>query len=103
MTGKLFYHVSTDEVYGSLGETGFLRRQLLMTHEVLTVQAKQQAIIWLCLFHTYHLPVIISNCSNNYGPNHFPEKLIPLSINNIIQKNLCLFMGKAKMYAIGCM
>jgi dTDP-glucose 4,6-dehydratase len=83
-TGKLFYHVSTDEVYGSLGEEGFFTEET--TYDPRSPYSASKASsdhFVMAYYHTYHLPVIISNCSNNYGSHHFPEKLIPLMINNI--------------------
>ncbi|HMT36733.1 MAG: dTDP-glucose 4,6-dehydratase [Bacteroidetes bacterium] len=97
MTGKLFYHVSTDEVYGSLGETGFFTETTAYDPRSPYSASKAASDhLVMSFFHTYHLPVIISNCSNNYGPNHFPEKLIPLSINNIIQKKPLPIYGKGE-------
>ena len=84
---KLFYHVSTDEVYGALGETGFFTEQTKYDpHSPYSASKAGSDHFVRAYFDTYGLPVIVSNCSNNYGPNHFPEKLIPLFINNIIQK-----------------
>ena len=85
--GKLFYHVSTDEVYGALGETGFFTEQTKYNPHSPYSASKASSDHFVRAYHdTYGLPVFISNCSNNYGPNHFPEKLIPLFINNIIEK-----------------
>jgi dTDP-glucose 4,6-dehydratase len=82
---KLFYHVSTDEVYGSLGDTGFFYEDTAYDPRSPYSASKASSDHFVrAYFHTYGLPVVISNCSNNYGPNHFPEKLIPLMINNII-------------------
>lgn len=86
-TGKLFYHISTDEVYGALGETGFFTEETLYAPNSPYSASKASSDHFVRAFgETFHLPVIITHCSNNYGPNHFPEKLIPLFINNIIQK-----------------
>lgn len=86
-TPKLFYHVSTDEVYGALGETGFFTEQTKYDPHSPYSASKASSDHFVRAYHdTYGLPVVISNCSNNYGPNHFPEKLIPLFINNIIHK-----------------
>ena len=83
--GKLFYHISTDEVYGSLGEKGFFTEETAYDPRSPYSASKASSDHFVRAFHhTYKLPVIISNCSNNYGPYHFPEKLIPLCINNII-------------------
>ena len=82
--GKLFYHVSTDEVYGSLGDEGLFTEETCYDPRSPYSASKASSDHFvMAYYHTYHLPVIISNCSNNYGPYHFPEKLIPLMINNI--------------------
>jgi dTDP-glucose 4,6-dehydratase len=91
--GKLFYHVSTDEVFGSLGEEGYFTEETAYDPRS-PYSASKAASDHLvrAYFHTYHLPVVISNCSNNYGPYQFPEKLIPLIIRNIIgMKNLPVY------------
>jgi dTDP-glucose 4,6-dehydratase len=85
--GKLFYHISTDEVYGSLGDTGLFTETTAYDPRSPYSASKASSDHFVRAYeNTYHLPTVISNCSNNYGPNHFPEKLIPLFINNI--KNL---------------
>lgn len=85
--GKRFYHVSTDEVYGSLGDTGFFYEDTAYDPRSPYSASKASSDHFVRAYHhTYGMPVVLSNCSNNYGPNHFPEKLIPLMINNIIQK-----------------
>lgn len=95
MSNKMFYHISTDEVYGSLGETGFFTEQTPYDPRSPYSASKASSDHFVrAFFHTYKLPVKISNCSNNYGPYHFPEKLIPLSINNIIQKKSLPVYGK---------
>jgi len=82
--GKLFYHVSTDEVYGSLGETGFFLEDTSYDPKSPYSASKASSDHLVRAYHnTYKLPIVISNCSNNYGGNQFPEKLIPLAINNI--------------------
>jgi dTDP-glucose 4,6-dehydratase len=87
MEGKRFYHVSTDEVYGSLGSEGFFTEETAYDPRSPYSASKASSDHFVMAWHhTYGLPVVISNCSNNYGPNHFPEKLIPLMINNIIHK-----------------
>lgn len=91
--GKLFYHVSTDEVYGSLGDEGFFTEETAYDPRS-PYSASKAASDHLVrsFFHTYGFPIVISNCSNNYGPNQFPEKLLPLFINNIInQKSLPIY------------
>jgi dTDP-glucose 4,6-dehydratase len=85
--GKRFYHVSTDEVYGALGDTGFFTEQTKYDPHSPYSASKASSDHFVRAYHdTYGLPVVVSNCSNNYGPNHFPEKLIPLFINNVIEK-----------------
>ncbi len=87
MNTKLFYHVSTDEVYGALGATGlFTEETPYDPHSPYSASKAASDHFVRAYRDTYGLPVLISNCSNNYGPHHFPEKLIPLFINNIIQK-----------------
>ncbi len=82
--GKRFYHVSTDEVYGSLGDEGkFLETTPYDPRSPYSASKASSDHLVRAYYHTYGLPVVISNCSNNYGPNQFPEKLIPLIINNI--------------------
>ncbi len=82
-----FYHVSTDEVYGALGETGFFTETTSYSPNSPYSASKASSDHFVRAYgETYGLPFVISNCSNNYGPNHFPEKLIPLFINNIITK-----------------
>lgn len=82
---KRFYHISTDEVYGALGETGFFTEETPYDPNSPYSASKAASDHFVRAYgETYGLPVVISNCSNNYGPNHFPEKLIPLFINNII-------------------
>ncbi len=85
--GKKFYHVSTDEVYGTLGETGFFVESTSYSPNSPYSASKAASDHFVRAYgETYNMPYSISNCSNNYGPNHFPEKLIPLFINNIINK-----------------
>ncbi|MFY0643002.1 MAG: dTDP-glucose 4,6-dehydratase [Bacteroidia bacterium] len=80
-----FYHVSTDEVYGSLGKEGLFREDTAYDPRSPYSASKASSDHFVrAYYHTYGMPIVISNCSNNYGPNHFPEKLIPLMINNII-------------------
>jgi dTDP-glucose 4,6-dehydratase len=83
--GKRFYHVSTDEVYGSLGETGLFEETTPYEPNSPYSASKASSDHFVRAYgETYGLPYVITNCSNNYGQNHFPEKLIPLFINNII-------------------
>ena len=85
--GKRFYHISTDEVYGTLGEIGLFTETTPYDPNSPYSASKASSDHFVRAYgETYGLPYVITNCSNNYGPNHFPEKLIPLFINNIIQK-----------------
>ncbi|MDX9906085.1 MAG: dTDP-glucose 4,6-dehydratase [Bacteroidales bacterium] len=82
--GKRFYHISTDEVYGSLGDTGFFTESTPYDPKSPYSASKASSDHLVRAYHhTFGLPAVISNCSNNYGPNQFPEKLLPLFINNI--------------------
>ena len=84
---KVFYHVSTDEVYGTLGETGFFTESTPYSPNSPYSASKASSDHFVRSYgETFGIPFVISNCSNNYGPNQFPEKLIPLFINNIINK-----------------
>ncbi|MBV9989093.1 MAG: dTDP-glucose 4,6-dehydratase [Chitinophagaceae bacterium] len=95
--GHLFYHVSTDEVFGSLGEKGFFSETSPYAPNSPYSASKASSDHFVRAYHeTYHLDTIVSNCSNNYGPNHFPEKLIPLFINNIIQRKPLPVYGDGK-------
>jgi dTDP-glucose 4,6-dehydratase len=95
--GKIFYHISTDEVYGSLGETGFFTEHTAYDPRSPYSASKASSDHMVrAFYHTYHLPVKISNCSNNYGPYHFPEKLIPLCIHNIIHQQPLPIYGKGE-------
>lgn len=85
LTDKRFYHISTDEVYGSLGQNGFFTETSPYSPNSPYSASKASSDHFVRAYgETYYLPYVISNCSNNYGPNQFPEKLIPLFINNII-------------------
>ncbi len=95
--GKRFYHISTDEVYGSLGDEGFFTEETAYDPRSPYSASKASSDhLARAYFHTYGLPVVISNCSNNYGPNHFPEKLIPLAINNIVNNRPIPIYGKGE-------
>ena len=86
-SNKRFYHISTDEVYGSLGETGFFTEETPYDPRSPYSASKAGSdMLVRAYFHTFDLPILVSNCSNNYGPYQFPEKLIPLIINNIRNK-----------------
>ena len=85
-TGKRFYHISTDEVYGTLGDTGLFTETKAYDPSSPYSASKASSDHFVRAYgETYGLPYVISNCSNNYGPNQFPEKLIPLFLNNIIK------------------
>ena len=93
----IFYHVSTDEVYGSLGSTGFFTEQTPYDPQSPYSASKASSDHLVRAYHnTYKLPVVISNCSNNYGPNHFPEKLIPLAVYNIKNNKPIPVYGKGE-------
>ena len=95
--GKLFYHVSTDEVYGSLGETGFFTEETPYDpHSPYSASKAASDHFVMAYYDTYGLPVVMSNCSNNYGSHHFPEKLIPLMINNIKNNKPLPVYGKGE-------
>ena len=97
MEGKKFYHISTDEVYGSLGKEGFFVETTSYDPRSPYSAAKASSDHFVrAYYHTYGLPVVVSNCSNNYGANHFPEKLIPLAINNIKKKLPIPIYGKGE-------
>ncbi|MDA9323409.1 dTDP-glucose 4,6-dehydratase [Flavobacteriaceae bacterium] len=97
LTDKLFYHVSTDEVYGSLGKEGFFTETTKYDPHSPYSASKASSDHFVRAFHdTYGLPVVISNCSNNYGSYQFPEKLIPLFINNIVNNNPLPVYGKGE-------
>ena len=84
--GKRYHQVSTDEVYGSLGTEGFFTEKTpLCPHSPYSASKTSADMIVMAYRDTYHMPVTITRCSNNYGPYHFPEKLIPLIINNILE------------------
>ena len=97
LAGKRFYHVSTDEVYGSLGKEGFFIEETpydpRSPYSASKAASDHFVMAW---YHTYGMPVILSNCSNNYGSNHFPEKLIPLMINNILHHKPLPVYGKGE-------
>ncbi|QEC40322.1 dTDP-glucose 4,6-dehydratase [Pseudobacter ginsenosidimutans] len=95
MENKRFYHVSTDEVYGSLGETGFFTETTPYDPRSPYSASKASSDHFVSAYHhTYGLPTVMSNCSNNYGSHHFPEKLIPLMINNIVNNKPLPVYGK---------
>ncbi len=95
--GKRFYHISTDEVYGSLGATGLFTETTPYDPNSPYSASKASSDHFVRAYgETYGLPYVITNCSNNYGPNHFPEKLIPLFINNIINNKPLPVYGDGK-------
>ncbi len=84
-SNKRFYHISTDEVYGTLGETGLFTESTPYDPNSPYSASKASSDHFVRAYgETYDLPIVVTNCSNNYGPNHFPEKLVPLFINNIV-------------------
>ncbi len=93
--GKRFHQVSTDEVYGSLGADGYFTEETpLCPHSPYSASKTSADLIVKAYHDTYHMPVTITRCSNNYGPYHFPEKLIPLIINNILEGKPLPVYGK---------
>ncbi|MGA2405764.1 MAG: dTDP-glucose 4,6-dehydratase [Bacteroidales bacterium] len=95
--GKLFYHISTDEVYGSLGKEGFFTEETAYDPKSPYSASKASSDHMVRSYnHTFGVPAVISNCSNNYGPNQFPEKLIPLAINNIKNNKPIPVYGKGE-------
>jgi dTDP-glucose 4,6-dehydratase len=94
---KLFYHISTDEVYGSLGKEGlFTEKTAYNPKSPYSASKASSDHLVRAYYHTFGLPSVISNCSNNYGPNQFPEKLIPLVINNIKTNKAIPVYGKGE-------
>jgi len=92
-----FYHISTDEVYGTLGDTGYFTENTSYSPRSPYSASKASSDhLVRAYFHTYNLQVVISNCSNNYGPNQFPEKLLPLMINNIKNNKPLPIYGKGE-------
>jgi len=95
MEGKMFYHVSTDEVFGALGEEGkFSETTPYDPHSPYSASKASSDHLVRAYHDTYGMPIVISNCSNNYGTHQFPEKLIPLVINNILHKKPLPIYGK---------
>lgn len=95
--GKRFHQVATDEVYGSLGPEGFFTEDTPLCPHSPYSASKTSADLFVMAYHdTYHMPVTITRCSNNYGPYHFPEKLIPLIINNILEGKKLPVYGKGE-------
>ncbi|MFC2186571.1 dTDP-glucose 4,6-dehydratase [Fulvivirgaceae bacterium LMO-SS25] len=93
----LFYHISTDEVYGSLDDGGFFLESTPYDPQSPYSASKASSDHFVRAYHnTYKIPVVISNCSNNYGPNQFPEKLLPLCINNICNNKPLPIYGKGE-------
>ena len=96
-SNKLFHHVSTDEVYGALGSEGlFTEETSYDPHSPYSASKASSDHFVRAYSDTYGLPIVITNCSNNYGPNHFPEKLIPLCIHNIINNKPLPIYGDGK-------
>lgn len=95
--GKRFHHVSTDEVYGTLGDTGlFVEETSYDPHSPYSASKASSDHFVRAYQDTYGMPIVITNCSNNYGPNHFPEKLIPLCIHNILNNKPLPIYGDGK-------
>jgi dTDP-glucose 4,6-dehydratase len=95
--GKRFHHVSTDEVFGALGDEGFFTEETSYDPHSPYSASKASSDHFVRAYHdTYGLPIVLTNCSNNYGPNHFPEKLIPLCIHNIINNKPLPIYGDGK-------
>ena len=95
--GKRFHHVSTDEVFGALGDEGFFTETTKYDPHSPYSASKASSDHFVRAYHdTYGLPIVLTNCSNNYGPNHFPEKLIPLCINNILNNKPLPIYGDGK-------
>ncbi len=95
--GKRFHHVSTDEVFGALGSEGFFTEDTKYDPHSPYSASKAASDHFVRAYHdTYGLPIVLTNCSNNYGPNHFPEKLIPLCIHNIINNKPLPIYGDGK-------
>lgn len=95
--GKRFYHISTDEVYGALGDTGFFLEDTAYDPKSPYSASKASSDHFVRAYgNTYKLPYVLSNCSNNYGPNQFPEKLLPLAINNIKNNKAIPIYGKGE-------
>lgn len=95
--GKRYHQVSTDEVYGSLGDEGyFTEKTPLCPHSPYSASKTSADMIVMAYHDTYHAPVSLTRCSNNYGPYHFPEKLIPLIINNILAGKSLPVYGKGE-------
>ncbi len=95
--GKRFHHISTDEVYGALGETGLFTEETSYDPNSPYSASKASSDHFVRAYHeTYGLPIVLTNCSNNYGPNHFPEKLIPLCIHNILNDKPLPIYGNGK-------
>ncbi len=95
--GKRFYHISTDEVYGSVEHGKFFTEQTPIDPQSPYSSSKASSDHFVSAYgNSYKMPVVISRCSNNYGPNHFPEKLIPLMIHNILQKKPLPVYGKGE-------
>lgn len=95
--GKRFHHVSTDEVFGALGDKGFFTETTKYDPHSPYSASKASSDHFVRAYHdTYGLPIVLTNCSNNYGPNHFPEKLIPLCIHNILNNKPLPIYGDGK-------
>ncbi len=97
INNKVFYHISTDEVYGSIEDGGYFAETTAYDPKSPYSASKASSDHFVrAYYNTYNIPVLVSNCSNNYGPHQFPEKLIPLSINNILNKRPIPIYGKGE-------
>src|SRR5690606_12100149 len=97
ISGKRCHHVSAEEVYGTLGATGLFTEETNYDPHSPYSASKASSDHFVRAYHdTYQLPIVITNCSNNYGPNHFPEKLIPLCIHNILNNKPLPIYGDGK-------
>jgi dTDP-glucose 4,6-dehydratase len=95
--GKRFYHISTDEVYGSVEHGKFFTEETHIDPQSPYSSSKASSDHFVQAYHnSFKLPTVLSRCSNNYGPNHFPEKLIPLMIHNILQRKPLPVYGKGE-------
>ena len=96
VAGKRFHHVSTDEVYGSLGASGYFTESTpYAPNSPYSASKASSDLLARSYHHTYGLPVVTTNCSNNYGPRQFPEKLIPVIIENLCRASPFPFMATA--------
>ena len=105
LKNKKFLHVTTDEVFGSLKQKDkpFTEKNKYYPNSPYAASKASSDHLVRAWFKTFNLPTLVTNCSNNYGPYQFPEKLIPLMIINALNNNHCHYMVRATKYVIGCM